>query len=169
MVAMPRRASFAADFGPTPFSRRTDSGDRRVATSCSVTTVRPSGLSSSEAIFATSLLGARPTEQRSPVASSTACFSSRPTSRAHHHASAFASTGSTSGPSRAAITSVRSMKISSMPRSSTCGASARTAALKSREYLRYSSKSTGSRTASGAFAAAFIIPMAELTPNARAS
>ena len=41
--------------------------------------------------------------------------------------------------------------------------------LESREYLRYSSKSTGSRIASGALAAAFIMPIAELTPNARAS
>ncbi len=75
--------------------RRTDSGHRRVATSLSVTTVRPSGLSSSEAIFAISLFGASPIEQLSPVASRTACFSSAPTSRAHHQTLCSASSGST--------------------------------------------------------------------------
>ncbi len=56
-----------------------------------------------------------------------------------------------------------------MPRSSTIGAMLRTAALKAREYLRYSSKSTGSSTASGASTADFIIPIAEKTPSLRAS
>jgi hypothetical protein len=56
-----------------------------------------------------------------------------------------------------------------MPRSSTVGAISRTAALNRREYLRYSSKSTGSRIASGASAADFIIPIAEKTPSLRAS
>ena len=56
-----------------------------------------------------------------------------------------------------------------MPLSWMSGAIARTAALKSREYLRYESKSVGSSTASGASCAAFINPIAEWTPSARAS
>ncbi len=56
-----------------------------------------------------------------------------------------------------------------MPRSSMTVASVRTAALNRREYFRYASKSTGSRIASGASAAAFISPIAEWTPKARAS
>jgi hypothetical protein len=68
-------------------------------------------LSSSEAIFATSLFGASPTEQASPVAALTACFSSAATSRAHHQTLRSASSGSVSSSvgSRAATMSVRSM------------------------------------------------------------
>ena len=56
-----------------------------------------------------------------------------------------------------------------MPRSSTIGAMPRTAALNAFEYLRYSSKSTGSSTASGASTADFIMPIAENTPSFLAS
>jgi hypothetical protein len=56
-----------------------------------------------------------------------------------------------------------------MPRSSISDAIVRTAALNSREYRRYASKSSGNSTASGASAAAFINPIAECKPSARAS
>jgi hypothetical protein len=56
-----------------------------------------------------------------------------------------------------------------MPRSSTIGAMARTAALKAREYLRYSSKSTGSSTGVGREHCRLHHPMAEKTPSFRAS
>ena len=56
----PRR--FSPVLRPRPGRRRTDNGSSTARTSPAVTTVRPSGFSRSEAIFATSLLGATPTE-----------------------------------------------------------------------------------------------------------
>ena len=53
--------------------------------------------------------------------------------------------------------------------SESTGASSATADLKARDSRRYSSKSAGSRIAFGASAAAFISPMPECTPIARAS
>ena len=49
--------------------RRTGSGQMRAGTSAAVRIVRPSGLSSSEAIFDSSLFGVTPIEQLRPVAS----------------------------------------------------------------------------------------------------
>jgi hypothetical protein len=51
-----------------PLMRRTGSGQMRAAMSASVSMVRPSGLSSSLAILASSLLGVTPIEQLRPVA-----------------------------------------------------------------------------------------------------
>ncbi len=50
-------------------------------------TVNPSGLSSSEAILASSLFGATPIEQDSPVAARTACLIADATMRARSQAS----------------------------------------------------------------------------------
>ncbi len=47
---------------PSPGSRRTESGSSVSRRFCGVMTVSPSGFFRSEAIFATSLLGATPTE-----------------------------------------------------------------------------------------------------------
>ena len=114
----------------------------------------PLGLSNSLAILASSLLGATPIEQVRPVASKIDFWISR---------------ASTRPPSRwPPGTSVKSMYTSSTPRSSISGAISRTTCLKAREYLRYSSKSTGSMNACGHSLAAFIRPMAEPTPNWRA-
>ena len=68
MVWMPSASSRAPAFGPMPLMRRTGSGQMRVGMSSSVSTVRPLGLSSSEAILDSSLLGVTPTEQVRPVA-----------------------------------------------------------------------------------------------------
>ena len=54
-----------------PLTLRAASGQMRVGMSASVSTVRPSGLSSSEAILLSNLLGVTPTEQVSPVRRST--------------------------------------------------------------------------------------------------
>ena len=67
IVWMPSASSRAPAFGPMPLIRRTGSGQMRVGRSARVSTVRPSGLSSSEAIFDSSLLGVTPIEQVSPV------------------------------------------------------------------------------------------------------
>ena len=90
-------------------------GQMRVGRSARVSTVKPSGFCSSEAILDSSLLGVMPMEQPRPVAARTASLS--------RWASSTVSPG----------TSVRSMKISSMPRSSMVGASSATAALNSLE------------------------------------
>ena len=55
-------SSFPWVTGPTPKMRLTASGRRKSDTSPGCTTTSPSGLSRSEAILATCLLGATPTE-----------------------------------------------------------------------------------------------------------
>jgi hypothetical protein len=66
MVRMPSACSLAPALGPMPLMRRTGSGQMRVGMSASVSTVRPSGLSSSLAILDSSLLGVTPIEQVRP-------------------------------------------------------------------------------------------------------
>jgi len=60
------------------------------------------------------------------------------------------------------------MYTSSIPRSSTTGAISAMVLLNRREKRRTSSKSTGSTIACGHSFAAFIMPIAEPTPNWRA-
>ena len=62
IVLTPYSRSTAADFSPTPHSRRISSGARNAASSPGSTTTRPSGLRRSDAILATSLVVATPTE-----------------------------------------------------------------------------------------------------------
>ncbi len=100
---MPSASSRAAAFGPMPFTLRAASGQMRVAMSASVTTVRPPGLSSSEAILERSLLGVMPIEQESPVASRTERWMSVATTRARTQGSGAPSAA------LAATSSVRSM------------------------------------------------------------
>jgi hypothetical protein len=69
---MPRRARRSADFGPIPLILLAFNGHTRPAKSAGSTSVRPSGLSNSEAIFASNLFGAIPIEQDNPVAARTA-------------------------------------------------------------------------------------------------
>ena len=138
-----------------PLILRTGSGQMLVCTSVWYTIEMPLGLLNSLAILAISLLGATPIEQVRPVCWWIAFWIRR---------------ASTRPPSRCPPgTSVKSMNTSSTPRSSTTGAISRIRALKPREYLRTSSKSTGNTSALGARRAAFIIPMAEPTPNWRAA
>jgi hypothetical protein len=66
MVRMPSASSLAPALGPMPLMRRTGSGQMRAGMSASVSMVRPSGLSSSLAILASSLLGVTPIEQVRP-------------------------------------------------------------------------------------------------------
>ena len=65
---MPCSSSRAAVFGPTPNSRPTGSGSSVARTSSGRITVSPSGLSISEASFASSLLCETPTEAVRPGA-----------------------------------------------------------------------------------------------------
>ena len=67
MVRMPKARSLAPALGPIPLMRRTASGHTRVGSSAIVSTVKPSGLSISLAILASSLLGVTPIEQLRPV------------------------------------------------------------------------------------------------------
>ncbi len=114
----------------------------------------PLGLLNSLAILAMSLLGATPMEQVRPVSSKMLFWMSRASVRP---------------PWRwPPGTWVKSMYTSSTPRSSICGAMDRMMSLKRREKRRYSAKSTGSSSACGHSRAAFIMPMAEPTPNCRA-
>lgn len=67
-VLMPSSASAAGAFGPMPLILRAANGHMRRATSCASRTVIPSGLSRSEQILASGLLGAMPIEHDRPVA-----------------------------------------------------------------------------------------------------
>ena len=71
------RSSRAARLRADAVDPRAGSGQIRVGTSASRSTVSPSGLSRSDAIFASSLFGATAIEQVSPVASRTASLSAR--------------------------------------------------------------------------------------------
>ena len=64
-----RGLHLGAGLAPRPGMRRTGSGSSTARTRSALTTVRPSGLARSEAILATSLLGATPTEAVRPVSS----------------------------------------------------------------------------------------------------
>ena len=79
IVTTPSASSFALDLGPMPLILRAGSGQMRRSMSPSRMSVSPSGLSSSEAIFARSLFGAMPIEQESPVAARTASLIERAT------------------------------------------------------------------------------------------
>ena len=67
----PYSASDAPVRSPTPHSREIGSGARKAASSPGGTTTSPSGLRRSEAILATSLVVATPTEAVSPTSSRT--------------------------------------------------------------------------------------------------
>ena len=87
IVRTPSASSFALDFGPMPLILRAGSGQMRRSMSPGRSSVRPSGLSSSEAIFARSLFGAMPIEQESPVAARTASLIARATACARSQGS----------------------------------------------------------------------------------
>ncbi len=80
MVSIPIALRRVSAFGPMPLMRPTGSGQIRVAMSPGPISVSPSGLSRSEAIFASSLFGAMPTEQVSAVSSRIARLIARPIS-----------------------------------------------------------------------------------------
>ena len=63
---MPILASCASVAGPMPLMARTGRGARKLASLPGSTTVRPRGLSRSEATLATLLLTPRPIEQLTP-------------------------------------------------------------------------------------------------------
>ena len=108
-----------------PLILRAGNGQTRSASSVIGRRVKPSGLSSSEAILASSLFGAIPIEHDSPVAPRTAFLS------ASRLACAQPAVVRAARPVR--TMPVKSTKISSMPRSSISGAIAPTAALNRRE------------------------------------
>jgi hypothetical protein len=81
IVSMPSAASLAAAFGPMPLTLRAASGQMRSAMSACVSSVRPSGLSSSDASLDSSLFGVMPIEHVNPVRSRTAALSATPTAR----------------------------------------------------------------------------------------
>ena len=81
MVRMPWRCSFSSALGPMPLTLRQGSGQMRDWRSPSNTTEMPLGLSNSLAILASSLLGATPIEQVSPVASKIDFWISRASTR----------------------------------------------------------------------------------------
>ncbi len=66
IVLIPSPCNISSFLRPIPCSLRTSSGSRNLATLSGSTTVRPSGLSRSEAILAADLVGAMPIEHVSP-------------------------------------------------------------------------------------------------------
>jgi hypothetical protein len=84
----PERCEARGGLRPMPLILRGGSGQIRVARSSGRRIVRPSGLSSSEAILASSLLGATAIEHDNPVAARTAPLSARAMPRARSHGSA---------------------------------------------------------------------------------
>ena len=81
IVSIPPRRSFSAVLGPMPHSLSTASGSRNARSSPGSTTTRPSGLRMSEAILATDLLVAAPTDTVNPVSRLTWLFRRRATAR----------------------------------------------------------------------------------------
>ena len=77
MVLTPTASSSSPFLRPSPGSRLMESGASVSTTRSGATTVSPSGLSRSDAIFATSLFGATPTEALRPVRSRIKCLISR--------------------------------------------------------------------------------------------
>ena len=159
---MPSAASLAFAFGPMPLILRTASGQMRVSRSASVSKVSPSGLSSSEAIFDSSLFGVTPIEQVSPV-------------RAHDAVADALRHGA-----HAAVRVVRDRLLRAGHVGQVDVDLVDAAVLDQRRDLGHrrleearvvavASKSVGSSTASGASIAAFISPMPEYTPRARAA
>ncbi len=73
-VWMLRRNKAAVVFFPMPHILLTGSGFKKSLTLSDCTTVNPSGLSISEAIFATNLHGATPAETVKPVSFKTTCL-----------------------------------------------------------------------------------------------
>ncbi len=82
MVCIPSTCSSFSVLNPIPGILRTGSGARNPGTSAGSTTVRPSGFLKSEAIFATSFVGASPSEQVIPHRARISRFSSSASSRA---------------------------------------------------------------------------------------
>ena len=127
MVWMPAFNNRSSMRGPMPHRRRTGSGARNAASVPGGTTTRPSGLRRSEAILATSLFAARPTEAVSEVAARRRSFRAR----------AMASPGP-----RARRLPVTSRKASSIDRGSTRSVKPRRMAMTSADTAAYFSMST---------------------------
>ena len=81
MVLIPIDDSLSVALGPIPFTFLTGSGHIREGISSTPRMVSPSGFSRSEQIFDSNLLGLRPIEQDSPVASRTDCLIRRASGR----------------------------------------------------------------------------------------
>ena len=143
-----------AVFSPTPHSREIGSGARNAASSPGGTTTSPSGLRRSEAILATSLVVATPTEAVSPTSSVTARLI----------APAIASPS----PNRA-CDPVTSRKASSIEIGWTWSVKRRRIAMTSRLARWYLRPSTGRKMPWGQRRPAVRSGIAEWTPNCRAS
>ena len=147
------RSRFAVT-GPTPHSASTGRRCRNASTRSAGMTVRPSGLSQSEAIFAKNLLGAAPAETVSSTSSRIHCFSRRATVVA-------------SGSSQRLR--VTSRYASSSESGSTSGVTERYMSKMRFDISRYRPKSGGTTTRSEHRRTARAIGIAERTPNCRAS
>ena len=160
---MPSAASFFAVLRPIPHSA---SVGRSPITSNQVSSVSwdtPRGLPKSVAIFARSLLSPMPTEQCSPVASSTRARTCSAKSR-----------GSPSSGCPPPTPSPAARNASSQPSTSTTTgtpphSSERSVSITSADAASYAAWSAGRKTASGHLRAATRSGIPEPTPNARAS
>ena len=150
----PSLASCSSILGPTPQSRRTGSGARKAASCPGGTTTRPSGLRMSEAILATSLEVAMPTEAVSASSPWMVCLMAR----------AMASPV----PSARRLP-VTSMKASSMEMGSTRSLKRPRISRTSRETVAYFAMSGGTYAPCGQRRQASEMGMAEATPKPRAS
>ena len=147
------RPAASRDFtmaGPTPGSRPTGRGARKLCASAAPITEKPRGLSRSEAILARNLLGARPMETVSPV-----CASMR--------AWALARVTAGGAPCRRSVPD-RSIQASSSDRGWTSGVSSASRPMMVLLSVLYLAKSGLITTACGQAARALNIGMAERTP-----
>ncbi len=150
----PYSRSAAADFSPTPHSRRISSGARNAASSPGSTTTSPSGFWRSEAILATSFVVATPTEIVRSTDDVTSSLIRRPI--------AAPSPNRTREP-------VTSRKASSIEIGSTSGVNRRRTAITALLASVYFAPSTGTKIPVGHRRPASRSDIAEWTPNARAS
>ena len=148
MVRNPMDRSRDSVTAPTPQSRESGRGARKLAVSPGGTTTRPSGLPRSLAIFATNLTGAIPTETTRSVSCRIRALSRRPTS-------------SGVDARRARIDAVTSMKASSSESGSTSGENSSKMARILRDSAAYFPMSPRRKIASGQRRLASIAGMAE--------
>ncbi len=139
---------------PTPHSFSTGSGSRNSTSRPYGTTVRPSGLFMSEAIFATNLEAATPADTVSPVSAATAALIFRAISTA---------------PPKSRSVPVTSRNASSMESASTRGENLWKIPKTRSDISLYRPIRTGRKTPWGQRRLAAAIGWAERTPNRRAS
>ena len=150
----PSRVRTSSARSPTPHSALAGSGCRNSSSPAAGTTSSPSGLQRADAILATNLIGATPTEQVMPCWSLTC---------------ALMSCAIRAGAPSRRCAPATSRNASSSDSGSTSGVIERKMAMTSLETSPYSPCRGGMKTACGNSRLALLTGIADRTPNARAS